>query len=286
MPEATDTALDTTNVEIKVNDTSMNTGTTTAIDANANTGQPNNNTPNQIPAMPEGGRDKYYNPQTGAYDMESHLKEDAYNAERRAKSAAPATTDTKADSNTPAQNKTGNGDILSNAGLDANIIVGEISQFGDISDASREALQAQGLPKEMIDGYVEGINAKSQLRNMELTQQLGGAEQVARVHEWVEANLDDAHKQRVYEGIASDSWQLELHTLLSMMGESAPRVQGNYNPRVATQGGGNGVAGVPQTMTQAEYAEAVRSPRFNSDPAYRDAVKQAFANGGLGVRTP
>ena len=98
--------------------------------------------PPEIAPMPEGGHDKFYNKETGEYHWENHSKELQYRIDQQGKKAKTESAPEETSETTPSPV---NWDELSN----------KLSETQTLDDADYEKLTGIGIPKEVIDSYLQ-----------------------------------------------------------------------------------------------------------------------------------
>lgn len=147
----------------------------------------------------------------------------------------------------------------------------EFSTDGALSDKSYKELAAKGLPKNIVDQYIEGRQLANQQARSELLSVVGGEEQFTAMAGWARANYSDAEANAFNEAINSGDpakAKLAMKGLKADYGEAkgivGETVKGGKNNKVA-QGG---------FRSQAEVTAAMKDPRYDRDPAYRDDVVQ------------
>ena len=88
---------------------------------------------------------------------------------------------------------------VENAGLDFDAMNNEFAETGQLSEKTYADLEAKGIPKEMVDSYIEGQQAISVSYQNELYGQAGGEDNYNQMSEWAAENMNeseiDAYKQ-------------------------------------------------------------------------------------------
>lgn len=163
--------------------------------------------------------------------------------------------------------------------LEVDKFAAEWLENGELSEESRaeldKELESRGLPKDMADFYFEGVKAIHTLRGMEVHKLAGGEEEYQSIVKWGQANLSD--KQRAAFDKAVDAAIIEGDgTALGMMIESVKAQMGGVEPNYLGSGPKN-VASVAPFKNASEMTEAMRDPRYRSDPAYVKEVEQRLA---------
>ncbi len=114
-----------------------------------------------VPEMPEGGQDKFYNAETGAYDWESHAKELQFNAQGRQKPEAQNEEEPELKQPQIEKNDEEVSDVVKAAGLDELALEQKIKQNGDLTEDDYAALAKVGVPEGLARSYVENLTIAS-----------------------------------------------------------------------------------------------------------------------------
>ena len=221
------------------------------------------------PPMPEGGREKYYNSETGAYDWESHAKELQFNLDGRQKPPEEKTENPKLKIETPTEE----GDvknIVAEAGLDMETLEQRLMENGDLSEDDYAALKKVGIPEELTRSYVENIQYRAAAQQQEALNYAGGEDNWLQMTEWAKANLPENEIVGINETLLTPNWKLAVDGLKMRMGNDAP--QKSSEPQL--------IRGETQTGTQfgyrskAEMKSDMASPEYQKCPAFRQQVAQ------------
>ena len=144
----------------------------------------------------------------------------------------------------------------------------EVLQDGNLSDETYQSLESRGLPRELVEAYVEGQKALMQQSRADILQTVGGEDAYDELTSWAEQNLSDAEIE-AYDNVMTsgdrDTIMMSIQGLYARYQQSAGRpnlIAGN----VGSTSGSNGF------RSWAEVTAAMKDPRYNSDPAYRSDV--------------
>ena len=66
---------------------------------------------------------------------------------------------------------------VENAGLDFEVLANEYAENGELSQEAYQALQESGIPKNLVNQFIEGQEAKTQLIQREAYSLVGGEQQ-------------------------------------------------------------------------------------------------------------
>jgi hypothetical protein len=149
----------------------------------------------------------------------------------------------------------------------------EIKLTGALSDGSREALKALGIPDEVMDSYVSASSTAVASFRTTLEAEAGGAEQFETIRTWAATALSDGEKaalQKMVEG-GLDTAKLAISTMRARY-EAA-----NGAPPASPVGGrAPGSSSVGYASTQ-EMVRDMANPMYQNDPAFRAQVEARLA---------
>jgi hypothetical protein len=170
------------------------------------------------------------------------------------------------------------------AGFDLNPFSDEFTQTGDVAEDNRAKI-AEGLKsvlgdnaRTIVDQYIEGQKATTANDFDLYMTEAGGEETYAAMTSWAAQTLPEAE-------IAVFNGQLEsgnrTAVTIAIQGLRAKYEKANgRQPNILT--GKSGIPGsVPGYASTAEMTADMRDPRYKTDPAYRDRVKQRIAAANL-----
>lgn len=145
----------------------------------------------------------------------------------------------------------------------------EILESGGLSDATRKLLKEKyEVPDAIIDQHVATYQAQAQAVAREAETLVGGVEVLDSVLEFARTTLDEVEKAELNKSLSGPAWKTTLLGLKARMeaekGPSAPKVPTvNAPPK--------GGAARPFANMQ-EQLVAMRDPRYQFDPEYREQV--------------
>lgn len=155
--------------------------------------------------------------------------------------------------------------------VDLNTFVDEFVKNGNVSDKSYKELEKQGLNKAVVDMYIKGVLAESERYSAEIYNVLGGKEKFGEIASWAREALPEDELDTLNEMLASGNIKqaklaAELLNTRFTSADVAPKLI-SPSHTVPTQDGS-------VFRNQTEMANAMRDPRYKSDPAYRAMVEQ------------
>lgn len=167
-------------------------------------------------------------------------------------------------------------DAVENAGLDFDAMQQEFADNGELSEKTYKDLEAKGIPKEMVDAYVEGQEAKAEAYSQEIYGFAGGEEAYQEMSQWASENLSDseidAFNGAITSGNSSQA-RLAIDGLVSRY-----RDNGGAEPTLV---GGKASASVDTYSSWAQVTKDMGTPEYKKDPAFRDAVQQKLSRSSI-----
>lgn len=169
------------------------------------------------------------------------------------------------------------GETLKSVGLNMEDFSAEFSTSGELSENSYKKLADAGIPKEMVDAYIDGQMAKAELAVEKVTSVVGGRESYNRMIEWARVNLSSdeiaAFDRTVTSGDLSVA-QLASEGLYrrytSAVGTNNRQITGSTNGQVTDV-----------FQSTAQVTAAMRDARYRNDPAYRQAIAEKISRSNI-----
>ena len=205
---------------------------------------------------PEWLDDKFENPE----DMAKAYKE----LQKKMSKPKADKKDAKAEDASPVEATTG--------AIDA--ARGEFVESGELSDKTFDALEAAGLPREFVEQYIAGQQAMSVQQAATIHESIGGAGNYEAMSEWAGENLADGDLDAFHDIVEGGSVEQARVAVKGLYAQF--QAAGGKGPSLV-QGSTSGDAGVKPFGSTAQVTEAMRDPRYASDPAYRENVEKRMA---------
>ena len=147
----------------------------------------------------------------------------------------------------------------------------EFSNEGKLTDDTISKLEASGIPKNIVDGYIDGLKAKADAFTNEVYKEAGGEEEFNAIKAWAE----ETYTQEQLDVITSGS---NAEVLMKMKGIKAEFLSKNdMKPTDRIVGKSSSSAGSAYG-SQEDYMMDVMDSRYNKDAKYTRAVKAKFSN--------
>lgn len=145
---------------------------------------------------------------------------------------------------------------------------------GELSEETYQALEQSGIPKEMVDMYIQGHEAVSEREQSALLNEAGGPDGYEAMSEWASTALTD-QEQDVYNNTI-ESGDINAATM-AIRGLYARFKSDGGNPVNLVQGETSGTsAGVPFGSSY-EMTQAMSDPRYKNDAGFRSQVEQRIS---------
>lgn len=166
-------------------------------------------------------------------------------------------------------------------GLDNNVVE-DISNYAwehqSLTDEHYETLEKAGYSRDMVNQYMAGQFAMAEDANTQLLEAGGGEQNVQEMFGWAQKNLSE-------QQIAA------YDEMFDRGGPEAIMAMENLRVKYEQAGGGSawqGVTGanapsyeVGTFQSTADVLEAMRDPRYKTNPAYREEVARKLAQSNV-----
>ena len=158
------------------------------------------------------------------------------------------------------------------APFDMEVLQKEFMETGGLKDASYKLLEDAGISRQYADTYIEGVKALGQQIGNQVKDSVGGSDAYGNMVEWAQANYSP-EKIQAYDS-AVNSGDVELARI------TARGLQADYQKANGYEG--QTVSGdTPLRMgdnndvfrSNAEVTTAMKDPRYETDIAYRQDVR-------------
>lgn len=166
-------------------------------------------------------------------------------------------------------------ELLDSKGLDFDTFQQEYQENGELSEEAYAALAEQGLSKSLVETWIQGQDALAGQLTAEIHQLSGGSDEYAAMMQWAADNLPEA-EINAYNATMDRMDADEVR--FSVQGLTA-RYRSEAEPNLI-QGDTGAVSG-GKFNSNAELTEAMRNPRYEKDPAYRQEVASKLARSSL-----
>jgi hypothetical protein len=235
----------------------------------------------EIAPKPEGIPDKFYNETTGVVDYASLAKSYAELEKRNSAKASPKEEVAVPVDATEASEATQEdaSKTLESVGLDFEALSNEYGTEGGLTDKSYKDLAKAGIPKGIVDAYINGQLASVQVARTQVFAMTDGEAGYNAMVGWATANTTPkeiaSYNKAVNSGNESDR-ELAVRGLWSRYGSTT----GNSQPSLVT-GSTKSVQSGDSFKSRAEMMAAMGDPRYKSDNAFRKNVETKLSKSDI-----
>jgi len=155
----------------------------------------------------------------------------------------------------------------------------EYSRSGALSEKSYGELAKLGMPKKVVDAYIAGQQAIGAKLQNDVYGAAGGKDAYIEMIQWASSSLSKGEIAAYNEAISSGD---TAKMTLAVRGLSASFAAsgGVVSPKVRIEGKA-GAQSVQPFRSRAELTEAMSSPKYKRDPAYRADVEARLAKSNI-----
>jgi len=164
--------------------------------------------------------------------------------------------------------------------LDVSKYAEEYADSGKLSEDSFKALESQGIPKDLVEKFIEGQAAMQKNQVNQIYSSVGGEERFEEIRQWASENLTQAEIDVIDKQLNDESFD---NVTTAVKGLEARFNNANgYSPELI-QGSTAGRAGAKPFESIGEYTEAMRvrdqsgRKKYEHDSAYRKQIENRLA---------
>jgi len=168
-------------------------------------------------------------------------------------------------------------EAVQEAGLDFNSLSEEYWENEGLTDQSYETLEKAGIPREIVDSYIEGQQSLLQSTTNEVYDSVGGQENYNSMVDWAADNLSDGQVDAYNRAVNSGDME---ETKFAVQGlRSMYEAQQGFEP--ARNLSGQSRPSVDAYSSLAQMKADMADPRYSSDPAFRDQVASKLSRSNI-----
>lgn len=149
----------------------------------------------------------------------------------------------------------------------------EFAANGELSDKTYIELEKAGLPRDYIETYIAGQQAIRTSQALDIQNEVGGNANYTAMSEWASDNLTEGDLDAFNSLVESGSVE---QAKMAVKGLYSRFISAGGQPPELAQGGTGG-SSVKPFGSAAQVTEAMRDPRYQTDPAYRENVARRLA---------
>ena len=159
-------------------------------------------------------------------------------------------------------------EVLDAAGLDFDVLQQEYSELGELTPDAYAALEEAGFPRDLVDNYIQGQEALASSMNNEMYNLAVGQEGYQEVMSWAAENLPATEVNTFNRTIDTGDTTSVRFAVQGLVARYRSEV--GVEPRLIQ--GDNASASGGKFDSAAQLTAAMRDPRYDKDPAYRQQV--------------
>ena len=168
-------------------------------------------------------------------------------------------------------------EAVTEQGLDFDKYYKEYLENDTLSEASFKELNGKGMSPEMVSSWIEGQNAISdQVADMAYSS-VGGKEQYNSILEWAGKSLTEKEIGVFNSALEHGTVDESLFVIKSLNAQY--QVANGSSPNLMQ--GSTGGSGTEAFSSLAQMSEAMRDPKYGTDPAYREEVTRKLEASNL-----
>ena len=163
--------------------------------------------------------------------------------------------------------------LLDERNLDIDVFQQEYNETGELSQDAYDALAEAGISGDIVDTWLAGQEAIADQSISEIYNMVGGENNYNAMLDWANNNL----QQWEIDAFNNSIENLDPNAMFAVQGLMA-RMQNaeGIPPKLMT---GEAVPSTaPRFESLAQVTEAMKNPKYASDPAYRAQVTQMLGN--------
>lgn len=145
----------------------------------------------------------------------------------------------------------------------------EFAQKGELSEDSYKALEAKGLPKAVVDSYIEGQKLQFERQANAVFDVVGGKDKYGEMTAWAKDNLAEDEILAFNQAVIGTPAQAKL----AVQGLALRFSQANKTPNLV-MGGNEGAASGDVYESRAQMIVDMQSQLYQKDPAERKRVAE------------
>jgi hypothetical protein len=151
----------------------------------------------------------------------------------------------------------------------------EFEGTGTLSEDTIKKIVDRGLPKQLVDVYVQGITAQRELVKLTVFNEAGGADSYATIQKWVaQGGITPAEREAFNTAIKSGRPEEAKKAAAEL---TAKYRKANGNPPNLRPGAPSTVSSLAPFGSRQEMIAAMNDKRYDIDPAYRKLVADRIA---------
>jgi len=164
----------------------------------------------------------------------------------------------------------------SEEGIDMNKYFDEYSENNGLSIESYKELADAGFNKDLVDSFIEGQVARVELFTNQVYEIAGSEEQFNSMVDWGSKNLNSAQKDMFNNAVNSGNLE-QARAVVDALKARYEAAEGSFKRGGIQSSSSQSGSSVEGFASVAEMTAAMRDPRYATDTAYQNQVKQKLA---------
>ena len=174
-------------------------------------------------------------------------------------------------------------DIVESTDLSFDKYTQEFTESGTLSEDSYKELASKGIPKAIVDQYIDGFKAYQELETIKLQNAVygfvGSEQAYNEIIQWASQNLSEEDIKAFNDTIASGNLA-QIKLAVNGLKTSYSASVGNP-PKNLLQGYGSTGRDADVYESWAQVTADMNDPRYTRDPAFRRKVQQKLGRSKL-----
>jgi hypothetical protein len=169
---------------------------------------------------------------------------------------------------------------LAKSGIDVPQIQEEYSKNGKLSDKTYKDLESKGLPKDIVDNYISGQEARAAIIGNQVKDTVGGNEAYGEMVNWAKLNYSPEQLEAYNNTVNTGSLQAIIMAAKALKADytEANGEQGEfYEGETPRDGDFSGDV----FRSNDELVRAMADSKYQTDPAYRQDIEDKLKRSDL-----
>jgi hypothetical protein len=227
------------------------------------------------PQRPDNVPEKFWDAEKGELNQEALLQ--SYLELEKAKSAAPAKTEGEGDgANVEGQGEGQGEDVAKTISAHREVLTEKILAGENLVEADYAPFEKVGFSKDDVDAFIAGQKALGQLIQMELHNEVGGADSYKAMTDWAKTNLKPEEIEAFNRDVVqSDDRAVNLNAVRGLYARyQLANGRDSKDPTLNAGGRAHGAGYASGAEMRADMA----SDRYKKDAGFRAEVARKVAN--------
>lgn len=168
-------------------------------------------------------------------------------------------------------------EAVEQVGLDFEALSNEFWSNDGLAEESYDKLERAGIPRELVDGYIQGQQSLLATTTTQVYDSVGGQDSYDAMTDWAGDNLSEGQIDAFNRAVNSGDME---ETMLAVQGlRSMYEAQRGVEPARNLAGQSRPSADAYSSLAQMKADMA--DPRYSSDPAFRDQVAAKLSRSNI-----